>query len=240
MFKKSILVMTTLLLSAKIQAQIPQLINYQGILTDAVGTGINGNRTIEFRIYNSPTGGASVWSEIQTVTIVDGLFSVLLGSITPVPYTVFDGSHKYLALKIGSDAEMSPRKRLVSVGYAFHSYDSDKIDGKDAAAFVQKIAGVSSDNIGNIDLVAGANVTITPDNNNSRITISASDGGGNSNISKINAGNGLTGGGTSGEVTLDVGVGNGLIVSSDAVSLNTAFTDNRYVNEGKTTALPMV
>ncbi len=100
-------------------AQIPQLINYQGMLTDATDNPINGSRVIQFRIYNSASGGTALWTETQTVAVNNGLFNVLLGSITPIPFSVFDGGDKYLALKVGSDAEMTPRKRLVSVGYAY-------------------------------------------------------------------------------------------------------------------------
>jgi len=163
-------------------SQVPQLINYQGILSDANGIALSGNYSIEFRIYNSATDGSALWTETQTVTAADGLFDVILGSVTPIPFSVFDGKDKYLSLKIGSDSEMTPRKQLVSVGYSLRAYDADKVDGKHASDFVQQVDGVLPNNSGNVDLVAGDNVTITPDVVNKKITISAAPGGGGDNL----------------------------------------------------------
>ena len=97
---------------------------------------------------------------------------------------------------------------------------------------ISSLDGVSNDG-GNIDLVAGSNVTITPDDANNKITISASGGGSGGSITSVNAGDGLTGGGSSGDVSLNVAAGDGISVSADAVSLNTTYTDARYVNEGQ-------
>jgi len=174
-------------------ASIPQLINYQGVLLDGEGDPISGNRSIEFLLYDVETEGTEFWSEVQEVTITDGLFNVLLGSHIEIPPQVFDSTEVYLALKVEGDEEMTPRKRLVSVGYAFQALNSDSLNGYGSDEFVMpgqsnvvttgmilpevlsSIDGVSNDG-GNVDLVEGSNITITPDDAANTITISAASG----------------------------------------------------------------
>ncbi len=204
MLNKSLfLIALIFLFSFSLFAQ-PQVINYQGVLTNASGKLLDGNFGIVFSIYTVPGGGLAAWSETQTVAVKNGLLNVLLGVVNPIPYAVFKGPDIYLGVKVGSDPEMTPRKRLVSVGYAFTAYEADVLDGKNSTDFVQKneansissgmivgnavttakiqpnivssLDGVINDG-GNIDLLAGTNVTITPDDANDRITISATGGG---------------------------------------------------------------
>ena len=62
-------------------ADTPKLINYQGKLTDAGGAPITGSHTLYFMVFNSATGGSSLWGpqEFQNVAFTDGHFNVILG-----------------------------------------------------------------------------------------------------------------------------------------------------------------
>jgi len=107
-------------------AEVPQMINYQGKLTNATGAPVNDTLQMVFTIYSDTGGTNLLWTETQSAVVVEkGVFNVLLGSVDSIPYSVFDGSIRYLGVKVGDDPEITPRKPMVSVAYAFHSGIAD-------------------------------------------------------------------------------------------------------------------
>ncbi len=119
---------------------VPAMVNYQGYLTDSSGNPITGILSVTFSIYESVSGGTAVWTETHSsVNVTDGLFTVLLGSVTPIDPSNPTGGGYYLGIQVGSDPEMTPRQQLVSVPYALRSAvanDADTLDGLDSADFV--------------------------------------------------------------------------------------------------------
>jgi hypothetical protein len=104
---------------------VPQTINFQGILKDSAGKPINGTVNLTFSIYDSVSGGTARWSEVQNgVTVETGIYSVQLGSVNSIDYSIFDGSTKYLGVKVG-DEELTPRLPMISVPYAFRAASAD-------------------------------------------------------------------------------------------------------------------
>ncbi len=103
-------------------AAVPQLINYQGKLTKASGAPVDTTISMVYTIYSDSNGITSKWSETQTsVKVEKGIFNVLLGSTIAIPDSVFDGNIRYLGVKVGSDPEITPRKAMVSVPYAYRA-----------------------------------------------------------------------------------------------------------------------
>jgi len=103
---------------------VPRLINYQGRLTDAAGNPLNGSYNMTFCLYAAATGGTALWCETQPVNVSYGVFNALLGSVTPIPSSCFSSSDLRLGVRVGSDSEMTPRRRVVSAGYAYKAEDA--------------------------------------------------------------------------------------------------------------------
>lgn len=69
------------LVSVEALADAPlNMVNYQGRLLESDGDVVpDGAHTMRFTVYDDSTGGASLWTETQSVTTSDGLFTTLLG-----------------------------------------------------------------------------------------------------------------------------------------------------------------
>lgn len=114
-----------LVLSTIATAQVPQQLSYQGVITDAGGQPLEQVATsMSFAIYDSPEGGAILWSETQPdVAVKRGLFNVTLGSTIGIALP-FDKPY-WLGTTIGSGPELSPRMKLASSPYSLHSHSAD-------------------------------------------------------------------------------------------------------------------
>jgi len=120
------LTITVLALALLATADVPQMINYQGRLTDSTGVSVpDGNYSVTFRIYEDSVTTDSLWGEGRLLTVKDGLFSVILGSIVPFSEGLFSDSNRWLGIQVGLDPEISPRTKLTSVAYAYHALRSD-------------------------------------------------------------------------------------------------------------------
>lgn len=149
-------------------AAVPETMSYQGLLRDAVGDPVPDSAYhVTFRLWTQDIGGALLWEEIQTVHTSDGVFDAVLGSVAPLTLE-FDAPY-WLGVSVGGDPELTPRTPLTSAPYARHA-------GSVEPNIVSSVDGVTNDE-GNIDLVAGSNVTITPNDFANTITISATGGG---------------------------------------------------------------
>jgi hypothetical protein len=126
------LALTALFFTGTLQAQVPQLINYQGRVT--VGTvNFAGTGQFKFALVNAD-GTITYWSNDGTSlagsepsTVAKGLYSVLLGdatlpNMTIVPATVFANPDVRLRVWFNDGTNgsqrLAPDQRIAAVGYA--------------------------------------------------------------------------------------------------------------------------
>ncbi len=101
-------------------ATAPRLISFQGQLTDSVGARLTGTYSMTFKLYNVASGGSALWTEAQSsVSVSGGVFDVELGSVTALTPS-FDTQY-WLGITVAGDAEMTPRRRLMSSPYALYA-----------------------------------------------------------------------------------------------------------------------
>ena len=129
-----------------VQAQ--RLLPFQGRLADSAGKSISdGVRLIQFRIFDAPTAGNSVWppGEVHRTTVNAGLINVVLGSKTLFTGVDFNRT-LYLDIVVDAngdnqitsdDPPLLPRQAILPVIFANESAvsrDSQKLAGYDWSA----------------------------------------------------------------------------------------------------------
>ena len=131
---------------------VPHEINYQGWLGTADDTtGVTGTFTMVFRLYDAETGGNNLWSETHEVQVSHGVFNVILGSSNPIPAEIFTGDALWLEISVAGEV-LSPRQKLVSVGYAIHAESAQSVD----------VAGhaIHADTAGYVEYVDSADIAV--------------------------------------------------------------------------------
>jgi uncharacterized repeat protein (TIGR02543 family) len=109
------------LLVAALATAAPAVVSHQGFLTDAAGQPLNGTAALSFSVFAAASGGAALWTETRAaVPVVDGVYSVELGAITPFPSTLWDGSDRWLEVTANGET-LTPRQRVTSVPYALNA-----------------------------------------------------------------------------------------------------------------------
>lgn len=135
------------------------LMTYQGYLVDANGAALANanpvNYTVVFRIYGVSSGGSSLWSESQTVTVDKGNFSVVLGegvqegSEPKGPLSALfaspNASDRFIGITVkglsGGDPEIMPRLRLLPSPYAFLARSANGLVAADGTSLLVPDSG---------------------------------------------------------------------------------------------------
>ena len=130
-----------------VHAAVNEQITYQARLYTSAGAPVSdGTYSLKFSLYDAPIGGAPIWTaagvpaapSALSVTVVNGGFTVRLGDVTSGQNALssVDWSREalFLGITVGSDSEMSPRRRLTSAPQALYSANSQLFQGMSASS----------------------------------------------------------------------------------------------------------
>ncbi len=117
-FAVAVTIVAMVALASVATADVPQVINYQGWLTDSLGTPLDTTASMTFTIYDHSFSGTDWWTETHAaVRVSAGTFSVILGSIYPIDDSVFAGDRCWLEIIVEGET-ITPRTRLASSPFA--------------------------------------------------------------------------------------------------------------------------
>ncbi len=123
---------------APVSAAIVRKLPFSASLKTANGTTVaDGNYSVQFNIYTVATGGTATWTETQTIAVSGGVISANLGDVTPIPSSLtFNDTSYYLGVKVGTDAEATPRRLIGAVPI---SLNADAVDGASAGTSANEV-----------------------------------------------------------------------------------------------------
>ena len=182
------------------QAQVPHKLNYQGYLTNPSGAAINNAAlSLTFKLYTVASGGTELYSETQSVIVINGIFNALIGSVAPLTLA-FDQPY-FIGISAGGDTEMTPRQPLAASPYAIRSASSESL----AATALIAASNLPATQL--LPTVACATNQIPQWNGSAWICATVSSGSGSGTVSNVATGAGLTGGPISTTGTISIAPG---------------------------------
>jgi len=199
---------------------------YEGALTDAGGPA-QGDYDIRFRLYDAAQAGNQIGPDVTLapVQVADGRFTVTLD----FGAGVFDGGPRWLELAVRSNrvaeahAVLTPRQRILPLPYAIHAGNASSVSSNGVTAAAIQNATLTAAKLASnqvvkslnslrddVQLVAGANISLTTSNN--ALVLAAFGGGGGGDDWHVTGNLGTTAGlnflGTIDDEPLEVKVNN--------------------------------
>ena len=155
---------------------IPHTVSYQGYLTNPSGKPVSdGTYSITLRLYGDANGSQILWQDEMNAQTTNGVFSILLGSGTPLPASAMN-QPLWLGVQPNGQDEMRPLTPLTASPYALAIPNNSVTDAKLGVNYVGGIDvnGIPVTTKGSVlNLVGGNNTSLQFDAATNSIIVDA-------------------------------------------------------------------
>ena len=173
-------------------SQVNHSFTYQGYVTSLDDNlPIDGEMKVTFQLYNDENTEDAIWRETHFLTLNNGLINAYLGSITP--FDIDFNQPLWLGVTMDDGVELSPRTKVNGSPMSMMSLSVAP------GVAVQSMNGLTD----HIELIGGEHVDVDVKHDRIEISVDLPEGG-DGEITSIETGEGLEGGGNSGNISIKI------------------------------------
>ena len=109
-----------ILLLTALAFAVPVQVNQQGRLLEADGAPVEGIHSVAVRLFDDPEYGYVLWEEAQSLSFINGYYSLFLGTdlSNPIDDSLLELDGLYVEVRVDGGPPLLPRKQLSSTPYS--------------------------------------------------------------------------------------------------------------------------
>jgi hypothetical protein len=170
------------------QNQNKKTLQLSGSLTNKDGQPVKGTYNIRFSIYTKDRNtldpypsdtdqSQRIWEETRDIIFENGIFQINLGEKNDLPIITENSNQLFIGMRINTDSEMVPRKKISTPLFAFNAGNTITLNGKKVGINSGDIVALNEKgqiNINNLPVGTGNNQLIKGNDKRLKFTVSGS------------------------------------------------------------------
>ncbi|MFN8368886.1 MAG: hypothetical protein U0Y96_16735 [Candidatus Kapaibacterium sp.] len=154
------------ILSGIATAQIHHVFSFHGVLNEAQSTvSITGVQQITVALYTTPSSTTPLFQETHNVDVVNGAFTILIGSVKQLPSGISFNNNYYVGIRVNNSEELSPRTMLTPSPNSLYAENAGTAEVAKSLSPDAKVVQSVNNATGNISIKGSDGISVTQTGN---------------------------------------------------------------------------
>ncbi|MBX7155580.1 MAG: hypothetical protein K1X91_11540 [Bacteriodetes bacterium] len=159
------------ILSGIATAQLHHVFSFHGVLNEAQSTvNITGVQQITVALYTTPSSTTPLFQETHNVDVVNGAFTILIGSVKQLPSGISFKNNYYVGIRVNNSEELTPRTMLTPSPNSLYAENAGTAEVAKSLSSDAKVVQSVNNATGNVSIKGSDGITVEQKGN--EITIS--------------------------------------------------------------------